>query len=467
METVQLFQIPKNQATKTIKIKRTQNKRKIVISTNWLCLFDFNKGNDVHETSLGEGKGIQVKRVYDLFDAPSKVKKVYSRSYKQRKNNPLETLIEISSQKLINKSFPNECQYIHIVFKNGILTIKPVISHQALALKKINQKSKYQCFVACSSGIDMTSLKKNGFNISSALEFRPVENRDLKRKSDLTESGALSVLRNISGINNLFNEDITSISIRTITEAIKNDYCTSFWASPQCDEFTPVKSLSLKEQSLIDMSSTIDMAYDLLRIINGIIPCIVVFENVIGWFKSTIYKMVELRLRRWGYNPYLLCAKATEYGGLTNRPRGYCVFTCLPSPFKFEDPMPVRTDLWSIIKKHIDQCRDVTKNKSIQKGLNNGRLRVVNDQSLTCPTILKSQPRQAADSLVIENNNRLYWPTEELLKELMGIDESYALDCVSADIGSEIIGQSVDISMHSMITRSVKRHIDTYMATVK
>ena len=72
----------------------------------------------------------------------------------------------------------------------------------------------------------------------------------------------------------------------------------------------------------------------------------------------------------------------------------------------------------------------------------------------------------AKDSCVIEVDNKFYWPSEDLLKELMSI-EGVVLDCVSKSIGSEIIGQSIDGALHSSVARSVIRHIDAFLSANK
>jgi DNA (cytosine-5)-methyltransferase 1 len=64
---------------------------------------------------------------------------------------------------------------------------------------------------------------------------------------------------------------------------------------------------------------------------------------------------------------------------------------------------------------------------------------------------------------VIEVDNKFLWPSENLIKELMGVPD-FKTDCLSADKASEVIGQSVDAALHSSVARSVKKHIDAYFA---
>ncbi len=280
------FTIPSGKATKQLKFKRIDDdRRKIVLSTNFLPLFDFHKGDKVVETSLGKGKGIRIDRVYDLFDAPLKTKKVYSRLYKTRKNNPIETLMEVSSQKLIRESFPAWCSKVHVVMKKGVVFITPLTSHKEQAIMNATPESRHEVFAACTSGVDLHGLEESGFSIHSVIEYRPHEKRDKDR--DLTETGALTVLRNNKrGIRNIFNEDIMSIDTQQLIKAVKDSPVTTLIASPQCDDFTNLKTNAAKQDSINDLSTSVDMALDFLRIIDAIKPPVVAFEQVAGWYKS-------------------------------------------------------------------------------------------------------------------------------------------------------------------------------------
>ena len=55
-----------------------------------------------------------------------------------------------------------------------------------------------------------------------------------------------------------------------------------------------------------------------------------------GWYKSDAYKILSLRLRKFGYKENLLISSGDKYGGLTGRTRGYAVFSMLDVPFEFE-----------------------------------------------------------------------------------------------------------------------------------
>jgi len=68
----------------------------------------------------------------------------------------------------------------------------------------------------------------------------------------------------------------------------------------------------------------------------------------------------------------------------------------------------------------------------------------------------------AKDSICIKFNDRLYWPSEDLIKDLMGISPNFKLDCVSAEIASEIIGQSIQVELHDSVMRSLVCHLNSY-----
>ncbi len=460
---LQNFAIPSECATKQLKIKTTKSGRRIVISSNLLCLFNFHPQDRATETSLGEGKGMVIERMKDLFSTV-KTKLVYSREYTRRKNNPIETLLQVASQKIIDESFPIDCKFVHIEMQQDRVFIRPLSTFKAQALKNATLRSKNTVAVACSSGVDISQcLEPVGWKTNILIEHRPVERRDAKRKSDLTEVGAIAALRNIkNGIKHLFCEDITTIGTRQIEKAVSKDPAMLFLASVQCDEFSQIKANSLKDSAINDLSSSMDMMLDIYRLVLSVKSPVIAFENVRGWYKSELYQCLSLRLRKMGYQENLLISDARDQGGVTSRVRGYAVFSCLDVPFYFQPKQERRANpIWPMVEKYLPDCRDVTNNKSMQDGLSTGRLRLITTEKTFCPTILKSQSRSAKDSCVIQFKDRLYWPTEDLLKELMGMPE-IELDCVSADIASEIIGQSVDVPAFSSIIKSINEHIELY-----
>lgn len=95
----------------------------------------------------------------------------------------------------------------------------------------------------------------------------------------------------------------------------------------------------------------------------------------------------------------------------------------------------------------------------MRKGLEGGRARIIRKESQAAPTVMKSQNRQAKDSVYIEHEGKYFLPNEALLRELNGFPEDFNLETVSSTIASEIIGQSIEYPMHHKILQQVHAHI--------
>ena len=361
-------------ATKQLRFRENSGRRILTISSNLLTLFDFAKGDAVTERSLGKGRGIVIERVYDLFDQP-RVKRVYARRYATRKNNPLEHMLEVSSQRLIDESFPADCSRVHVEFSAGRVTITPIRTVAEKARVNACTAEPLSVFAALTSGVDLASMREEGFSISAVLEWRPQEARD---KSDLTETGALTALANSGPIHAIFNEDVTACVLDRISAAMARHPVMVFHASPQCDDHSNLKSKASKERDLENATSTADRIIDLLNVIERLAPPVVVFENVPGMIGSAAYEVASLRLRRWGYKRHEHVGDARDFGGLTSRRRAYVVFTQLDAPFAFEAPFTERKkDVWQVVEPYMSECRDVSHSKSLRNGKACGRLRAV------------------------------------------------------------------------------------------
>jgi len=443
--------------TKQLKLQGCKTGRKLVVSTNFLPLFGFEKSTPVVEELIAKDKGIRI-RLATPND--TKTKKVYSRTYNSRKNNPTEVLLDIRGQALLNDAFPADTNNVYVVFKHGEITITPIADEKAQALKKFKRnKNPLSTFLAASSGVDGYSLSKQGFSIETLLEFRPQEKRDSR---DFTETGAINALANFP-VKNLINEDILNIDIEKVAKLTQGSSHVFFHFSPQCDDFSNVKSNSLKEASLKDNSSTIDMILDGLSLVKKFKFPVLLFENVRGFASSDIGKMTIARLKRLNYTIYDEVCDARDYGGMTSRVRYYMVATLLPAQFK----MPAKTKrnetpVWGKIQKLIDEghFRIPNSTKSLEKGLECKRARVIRSSSISIPTVLKSQNRGAKDSIfAIDDNGTIWFPKTQALREFMQIDNKFNLEAVGDTIASEIIGQSVEVPMHEAWTQSVAEHI--------
>ena len=444
-------------ATKQLKLQNCSSGKKLVVSTNWLPLFGFEANARVTEELIGEGEGI---RIVLAAKDKAKTKKVYTREYKSRRNNPLETMLDIRSQSLINKAFPEETEQVHIQFSYGEILITPMSNRKASAVKQF-KKSKNKCFLACSSGVDAISMVKNGFKIETLLEYRPNEKRD---KRDLSETGALNAIANVE-VKHLINEDIMNLDLDKIALLCQESSYTNATFSIQCDDFSNAKSNSLKDASLESGTTSLDMVIDTISIISKFNFPTVTIENVPNFFSSDAGKILIARLNRLGYKTYFNKFDARDYGGLTSRVRGYLFATMLNADFE----LPIKKErnkepIWKIldIDSRIEkgEFRDVTHTKSLQDGIQVGRARLIKRDSLFSGTVLKSQNRQAKDSIFLydELSERYYFTSNRLLSELMGIEMNF--DAVSGTIESEIIGQSVEVPLHEELLKSIRTHLD-------
>lgn len=459
MSKEHIINIPKL-ATKQLKLQKCKNGRKLVISTNWLPLFGFERDIKVIEELIDINKGLRIKIAKPT---DTKQKKVYTREYKTRRNNPLETMLDIRSQVLLNKAFPENTVKVHIIFKQNEILITPITNKQLDAIEKFKDSDeKLSTFLACSSGVDAKLLEEDGFKIETLLEYRPHEKRD--KEKDFSETGALNALNNIKP-NYLINEDIMNLDLDKIASLTQANQNTFFHISLQCDDFSNAKSKSLKECSLDDNSSSIDMVLDALNIISKFNFPVVLIENVPQFSSSDIGKMTKVRLQRLGYKVYNKIYDARDYGGMTSRKRNYLVASLLPLEFKLPTKVTRNEEpIWSkliepLIKDNL--LREISHSKSIQDGIKSGRARIIDRNSTCGPTFLKSQDRMAKDSVVIVDNirNKIYFPSEELMQQLMSFSKDFNLTTCSKSIASEIIGQSVDCLLHSSLLKSIKEHI--------
>lgn len=454
---------PSDVATKRLKITQYSNgeKRKIQISSNLLELFKFPKGAKVIEESRGEGMGYTV-RLAEPSDIFNRTKRIYSRTYKRLSSNPFELTYE-STAKRILESIPKTCTHVHLIMTHGKMYITPVANLVAERIAKLlNAKDPLSIFSCCSSGVDGHAAASEGFTVNSQLEFRPMEARD--KGKDYTESGILTALSNLD-IKHVFNENIEQVDTRMLEHLTRKDQSSLFTISLACDDFSLAKSPSLKEASFNDATSTIDMLYDGLRIIEALKFPMVLLEQVEGFHRSEISKLWDLRLRKWGYKVYSKVIDARDQGGLSSRRRFFSFATTLPNLFEFPEDLPRSTiSVWDKVKDEFFQgMRQVSHSKSIQDGASTGRLRTFNRESLSCPTLMRCQQRMTKDSVVLDLDGEYYMTSLEMEKELMGIPQSFDLNATTKGLGSEIICQAVDYLNYKRIIRKVKEHVNDFL----
>ena len=438
--------------TKELKMTAFGGRRKIRLSTNWLPIMGFEAGIRHTVEPLGFDKGIKI-----AFD-PQGSQQVYQRRYTRRLNKPFEAVVEIGAQSILDQSIPSYTERIHFEIRKGEILVRPLPNHTFSIRKALReQSSPLAALVAMTGGVDVRCILDAGFHIDSILEYRPTEARDSR---DLTETGALNVLANANP-RLLLNEDISTIDwnrVRTLMDS--GPQLALAHISLQCDDFSLVKANKLKERSLENLTTTRDLVYDALRMVETVRPACVMLENVVGFGNSGEGELFRIKLRKWGYHVVDAVLNGQNFGGRTRRERYYLVASVFPG---FEMPQGTQSPtspIWSQIEPFLDGCRDVSHTKSLQDGLTTGRARLLHKASLVSPTILKSQNRQAKDSVFIEmGDGRYLLPSLDMLRFLNGIPEDFNMDSVASDIASEIVGQSIEYPMHHQLVRSVHEHI--------
>ncbi|UDM18884.1 DNA cytosine methyltransferase [Vogesella sp. XCS3] len=439
--------------TKELQIATIGTKRKIRLSSNWLPLVGFEPGIRHSAEAIAPHQGIQLK-----FDTHGR-QQVYQRKYNRRKNNPFETVIEIAGQALINEAIPGYTERVHFTLRHGDIIIRPLPNRTFMIRKRLKAEPKpFAAMVAMTSGIDLHCLTNSGFYIDSVLEYRPKEVRD---KQDLTESGALNALANASP-RLLINEDISTVDWGRVADLMQDaPQLAIVHISLQCDDFSTSKGGNLRRQAIENLTTSRDLAYDGLRMIETVQPACVMLEQVTGFGASPEAAMIKLKLRKWGYHVTEAKMAGRDYGGITRRERYYLIASVFPG---FEMPAPDMNSksesIWDTIKPFLTGCRDVSHTKSLQDGISGGRARLITPQSVSAPTLLKSQSRQAKDSIYIDpQDGRYLLPSLALQQRLNGIPDTINLSCVSETIASEIIGQSIEYPMHEQIAKALHRHI--------
>jgi DNA (cytosine-5)-methyltransferase 1 len=230
--------------------------------------------------------------------------------------------------------------------------------------------------------------------------------------------------------------------------------------SLQCDDFSNVKANSLKEKSLREGTSSKNMTYPGLRLVEVVRPATVMVENVPQFGTSAQYQMFKQILADWGYEVQDAILAAPQNGDRTLRKRFYMVASVFPG-FRFPEPEEIpTTPLWTEIEPFLAGCRDISHSKSLADGLECGRARLITPTSTHSPTILKSQMRGAKDSVFLAMPDGTYrFPSNELLQFLNGIPADMPFGRQSKDIESEIIGQSISYGMHHRLCEAVGKHL--------
>jgi DNA (cytosine-5)-methyltransferase 1 len=435
--------------TKELAIGQSSDRRRVVLSSNFLRLVGFEPDTR-HSISTIPMGGMDIR-----FD-PHGSHKVYTRRYNSRRNNPFEAQIDIHNKSILDEAFPSYTERLHFELRHGEIKVRPLAARTTNIRRRNYDPDNLAAFVAMTSGVDARCLKDTGFTIDTILEYRPQEKRD---NTDLTETGALTAIGNIP-VRCLINEDISKVDMaRVATLLAEGPPLSVLHISLQCDDFSPLKSKEMRETSRANLDTTADLCYDALRLVETAQPACVMLEQVPGFAQSGEGRLFATKLAKWGYHVTDGIFDARDHNGLTSRTRYYLVASVWPG-FQFPDQQP-RSDqsIWPLVEPYLSECRDVSHTSSVAKGIETGRIRTITPNSVSSPTITKSQSRQAKDSVFILHEGRYLLPTNSLITRLNGIPSDFNFANVAETIQSEIVGQSIDYPMHERITIALHEHI--------
>jgi site-specific DNA-cytosine methylase len=375
--------------------------------------------------------------------------------------------------------------------------------HHQEILDNIDTQRLKDVFFAASSGVDISAMEAHEFKGVALNEWRPHEERDISKKTckktgqqyehinDKSESGAVCAALNSKDLRFIFNEDIYKLDItRNIKYLSRLTGTGIYHASFACDDFSTCKNNKDKAKSLVKLDSTIDMFMPALRDIKLLKPAMISIENVPGYAKSTSCLLFQAKLKSMGYDVHMKVLNALDYNGsYSSRKRMMLFATVLDADFSFPESEERKSHLWNdIISKNLNRFRDVSHTKGIasykrgraisHSGVDKNLLtkpektllrkfqcaNVVKFGDSYCGTILKSQNRQVAESLILELNNKFLFPDNEICKLIMGIDPTFDVGKpFTQEIGAEIIGQSIDVSMHKRFCESIDKHINEFI----
>jgi site-specific DNA-cytosine methylase len=340
-----------------------------------------------------------------------------------------------------------------------------------------NIEDPLSTIAVCTAGVDAHSLEADEFNVSAIWDYRPVEPRDVKKSkckitgdinkviNDKTESGAICAAINTKAPKLIINEDIFKFNFDLVSKHFSK--YNFLHISLTCTEFTNLKNKADQERAIKDLSSSRDMIFPALDLIERIdVPTLLV-ENVKNFSKSIECGIFEYQLKKLGYKIFKHDLNAADYNGYTTRNRSFIFATKLSNSFSWPTPIERTIHLWNDLVIHnLERFRDITHTVSLQKALLSTRLRAVKEGAEVGPTITRSQGRQTKDACYFKFGDHYYMPDNFILKKMMEIDDSFDLSLFTSETQTEIIGQSVSISVHSKISACIKAHISGYAKTL-
>jgi DNA (cytosine-5)-methyltransferase 1 len=230
--------------------------------------------------------------------------------------------------------------------------------------------------------------------------------------------------------------------------------------SLQCSDFSSLKSLAERIKAINNLSTTRDMIFPAIALVENTNAPTVLFENVKNFSNSVECMILENRLIKLGYEVFKQVMNAKDYNGYTGRARCYLFASKLGTGFTFPETEERSVHAWNdIISGNENELRDVTHTSSVAKGIIGGRLRPFTEKHDTAPVIFRAQSRQCKDALYCKIDDRYFMPSVKILKRLMGIPQNFIHSPFNAETVTETIGQSICYTMHGKLALSIKKHI--------
>ncbi len=340
-----------------------------------------------------------------------------------------------------------------------------------------NTKQPLSSFVVCTAGVDIYGMEKQGFNVSSILSYRPPESRDFSKSTsktnnntiikhnDKTESNIIVAAINTNEPKHLFNEDIFAFNPNNYKDILGEHNFVHI--SLECSDFSNLKTIEERMRFIESLESTRDMFFYSIDIIESMNAPTALVENVKAFTSSVESKLFNYRLKQLGYAIQTQTLNALDHQGLSNRERSFTFATKLTTGFSFPEKTISEVNAWSeAVEPYVNELRDVTHTSSVKKAITSGRLRTIKEGGNTSPCLTKSQQRQAKDSVYAMIGDKYFMPSINMMKKIMGLDEGFDLSFVSKELSSEIIGQSVCLSMHKQIMIKIRSHIESYITSL-
>lgn len=433
--------------TKTLKVQDIGAQRRLRLSTNFLAAMGWAADTRIQPVRVGDA--IEIRR--DLLGSH----KVHQRAYRQRSNNPCETVIEFQDQALIRATIGVNHRF-HVTMTADSIRLVGVPNRSAIIIDRFKRSRSWTAMAAMSGGLDILSLERAGFSVEALIEHRPQELRDKSARKE--EVGALSAMA-LASPRRIFNESIYDFDASQLEHLFEEDPLVFAHFSPVCKGFSKCASESDKQRKIDNMESTLDMIVPVLNCIESAKPAALLVENVVPFGSSEACQILTLQLRRKGYFVTKMIIDPRDHGGVTSRKRCYLFASVFPG-FEMSAPVAATESAWDITRRHLDSCRDVTNTSSAMKSISSGRGRYITEDKRCAPTILASQDRATKDAVRIKMaDGRMLMPSVPLAAELMGVKD-YPSDVLTSESSMEVLGNGVDVTSHEALMAAIKAHLE-------